>query len=79
MAVEPVDMASMTPQPDVVATLEDLLARARAGEVRGVAVACSLTGRERATAYALGDGDYAHLVAGVAWLQHRLITEDENE
>ena len=65
----------MQPHPDVVALCRDLLRRAEAGDVRGVAVATSCDGRAEGSAYELGDGGVAALHLSLVRLQHRLLGE----
>ena len=43
--------------PIVVEILEDLLRRAKEGQIIGLAVAATVTGRATATVYDLGEGD----------------------
>lgn len=61
------------PVPGVVAELERLLERARAGEIRGLAVVASCEGGAHATSYELGDGSIGDLIVGCLRLQRRLL------
>lgn len=65
------------PRADVVAHLEDLLRRAKAGEVRGIAVAVSADRGCEATSYTIGDGTIAQLVLAVRRLELRLLDHVE--
>lgn len=63
------------PVPGVVDLLERALERARAGEIRGIAIATCSTGRTTDTAFDLGDGGVAALYLGVGYLGQRLLAE----
>lgn len=73
----PVSLAAVRirPHPDVVAVCRDLLRRAEAGEIRGIAYACSCDGRAEGSAYELGDGGVAALHLSLVRLQGRLLDE----
>lgn len=64
---------SAGPVLEVVALLEDLLERARSGEVIGVAVAAACNGRADATVYELGEGSVSSLHLGLCRMQRRLL------
>lgn len=72
-----VDLAAVRsqPHPDVVEVCRDLLRRAEAGEIRGIAYACSCDGRAEGSAYELGDGGVAALHLSLVRLQGRLLDE----
>lgn len=66
----------LAPAPGVVELLEDMLRRAKAGEIRGVAVGIASDTRCTASAFAVGDGTIADLYLGIeraklALLEHR--------
>tara|TARA_R110002096_G_scaffold431839_1_gene647520 strand:+ start:118 stop:387 length:270 start_codon:yes stop_codon:yes gene_type:complete len=61
------------PVPGVVELLEEVLQRARAGQVIGVAVAASMAGRRDATIFELGEGTVASLHLATCRLQRRLL------
>ena len=63
--------------PEVVALLQDVLQRARNGEIIGVGLALACTGRAESTAYALGEGGVATLVLATERLKARLLREGE--
>lgn len=63
----------LAPHPDVVATCEELLERAKAGRIRSIAVVMEVQGRCTSTAYAMGDGDVAHLVCAIERVKLRLL------
>lgn len=67
----------LAPVSETVAVLEDLLERARRGEIRGVAVAASCDQGCDASAYALGDGGIASLVLALRRLEVRLLDHCE--
>ena len=59
---------------EVVDRLREVLAMAERGEVVAVAIGTVNVAREIATAYVVGES-WAPLVAAVATLQHRLVSE----
>lgn len=62
--------------PYVVEMLERVLARARAGEVRAVAIAVETTDRGTGGGFTLGTtGDIAHLITGMERMKLRLLNE----
>lgn len=75
----PVRLHALTPEPvpEVVALLEDMLERAKAGEVIGVGVVSACRGRADGTAYALGEGSIASLVLACERLKLRLLMHEE--
>lgn len=60
--------------PSVVAFLEELIAMARAGKIRGIAVATVSADHGSGTAYEIGDGDAIPLVYGLERLKLRLLS-----
>lgn len=54
-------LAPVAPVEDVVALLEDALARARRGEYIGIGIVAACDRRSDATSYVIGDGDIATL------------------
>ena len=66
----------LTPCGDVIEILRETLAKAEAGEIRAVAIACEQPAAVTMTVFAYGDGDRAHLVYSLTKLINRLITED---
>lgn len=75
--MKPISLADarLAPVPDVIVLLEGMLAQAKLGDLRGVAVAAALTRGEEATAYAIGDGSVASLTLAMERLKLRLLTE----
>lgn len=67
----------LAPVPSVVALLEDALRRAKAGEIRGVAIAASCDMGCDASTYDLGDGGIASLNLGLDRLKVRLLDHRE--
>lgn len=65
------------PLPDLVAGLEDLLAAAASGEVRGLAVAYVVSGEEVRTWVDPGDCHFADLFLAVAQLQRSMLGVDD--
>lgn len=65
------------PVREVVALLEETLARAKTGEVIGVGLAMSCGGRSEATAFAVGEGSIATLVLSTERLKARLLAVGE--
>lgn len=63
----------LEPVPSVVALLEDVLRRARAGEIRGVAIAATCDARCDGSAFDLGDGGVAGLNLAIDRLKGRLL------
>lgn len=63
--------------PAVVDVLEDMLARAKAGEIIGVGIVAACRARCDATAYAIGEGDIARLVLANRRLERRLLDHEE--
>lgn len=78
-AAAPVSLAKhrLQPVPEVVALLADLTRRAKAGEIRGIAVACSCDARADSSAYVIGDGTIASLYLGIDRCKVRLLQEGE--
>lgn len=66
-----------SPVPSVVELLEDLLERARRGEVIGVAVAAACSERCDASTYAIGEGTVAQLVLSIERVKLRLLEHRE--
>lgn len=71
----PVKLASrrLAPQPEVVEMLADALKRAKAGEIRSVALAGESVGCGTWSQWATGDGDVAHLVCSIERLKLGLL------
>lgn len=65
-------------QPQVIEMLENLLARARTGEVLSFAVACELTGREVMTGHSEPASVFA-LIGAVEHLKQRLLRKADDE
>ena len=65
----------LQPVASVVAALEDLLQRAREGEVRGFAMVACADRRDVGTIYEPGDSSIADLVYGVEVVKARLMEE----
>lgn len=63
----------LAPIPEVVEVIETLLAKARSGELRGVAVAGVQARGLWSTAYVLGDGGLPALNLAVDVLKSRLV------
>lgn len=63
------------PVPGVVRHLEEALAKAQRGEVRGVAIVLVNTQREVWHMHDTGDGGLASMVLGTAYLQQELLAE----
>jgi hypothetical protein len=74
--VVPLHVVELGPCEAVIGFLEDMLARAKRGEVRGVAVAASIKGDCWGTAFEPGDGAVSHLLAGTAELQRRILEKE---
>lgn len=75
---EPIDLvvARREPDPNVVSLAEELLERARSGEIRSVALAMEGPGFT-STAFELGrDGNRAHLNFALDGLKLRLLSDD---
>lgn len=62
------------PVPDVLATLEELLRRARTGDIRALAYATVTEGRVLGSGWTGVAGTRNDLVASVTLLSHRLTT-----
>ncbi len=62
-------------QPDarVVSLCQELLARARRGELVSIAIAMQTQGAGTATSFEMGEGDTAHLVLAIERLKLRLL------
>lgn len=65
------------PVPEVVETLEAMLAKAQRGEIIGVGIVAACDGRADATAFAIGEGSIASLVLACERLKLRLLREGE--
>lgn len=72
---EPVSLAAarLAPRPEVVEMLEDLLARAKSGEIRGIAVAAGCDAGSDGSAFEVGDSSIASLYLGMERLKLRLL------
>jgi len=57
--------------PDLVATLESLLARAKSGELRGLAYATFATGNVTGTGWEGSDGSRHPISSAIMMLHHR--------
>lgn len=68
----PLRPATIRPEPQTVSILEDALAEARAGRLRGVAVCGILQGGEVYYSYATEDNML--LIAQLARMQHMVLT-----
>jgi hypothetical protein len=66
--------ARLAPAPDVVEALEAMLVRAKAGEIRAVAIAATTTGRGSSTGWAIGDMALSDLWFSVRCLENRMTT-----
>ncbi len=78
MTVEHLKVAKNEPVPEVIALLQDALARAESGEIIGIGLAMACSGRSEATCYALGEGGIATLVLSCERLKQRLLREGED-
>ncbi len=58
---------------ELVSILQTLTERAKAGELISVALCGQIAGESVATAYHVGQGDYAHLIAGLEQVKYRLL------
>jgi hypothetical protein len=67
---------SQKAQSDVTGLLRNMLQRAEAGQIRAVAVAAHSGRGDTGSAYALGDGDIAHLVCAIERVKLRLLEEE---
>lgn len=63
----------LDPVPDVVALLEALLEGARAGEIRGIAVAIACDDRHTGSAVEIGDGTIADLYLAIDRVKLRML------
>jgi hypothetical protein len=62
-------------QGDVVGMLKEMLAMARSGHLRAAAVAVHADTGDTGGAFALGNGDIAHLVCSLERIKQRLLEE----
>jgi hypothetical protein len=69
--------ARQTAAPGVVEALEAMLARAKAGEIRAVAMAAVTTGRGASTGWVYGDMQIPDLWYAVRCLENRMTTVPE--
>lgn len=67
------DVVRAEPDARVVALCQELLARARSGDLVSLAVAGQTLGAGTTTSFELGEGDVAHLHLALARLQARLL------
>jgi hypothetical protein len=74
--VIPLRALELAPRADVIALLEDMLERAKSGQVRGIAISVSTKGDCWGSAYKLGDGGIAHVIAGLVEVQARLLKNE---
>lgn len=72
---EPLELHTRGPVPEVVEQLEDLLERARSGDVRGFAVAYAAADGGAVSAYEPGDASFAELHWSLCTLLRRMETE----
>ena len=77
--VAPVSLAKhrLQPVPEVLALLADLTKRAKAGEIRGIAVGVSCDQRADGSSFVIGDGTIASLYLGIERCKVRLLQEGE--
>ncbi len=68
----------LEPVDSVVAELEELVERARAGEIRGYALIASCDGGAHSTIYNRGDGSISDLIVANLRLQRRLLDHEED-
>jgi hypothetical protein len=75
----PTPLRKLEPEPvaAVVALLEEVLERARAGEIIGVGVVVACSGRADATSYTIGEGNIASLVLACRRLERRLLDHED--
>lgn len=66
----------LEPPADIIEKLEMLLTRARAGELKYFAFACIAANGDTGNGWAKGCGNAHEVVATVARLYHRVMTED---
>lgn len=67
------------PQPDVVRVVEELLQRAKSGDIQAIAVTVVRANARIGTAWDGSERGYRHqLMAGVAMLEHRLHSSVEH-
>lgn len=69
--VEVIGIIKHEPQPDVVEALEDLLARAKSGQITGLCLCAELVGRETASVRA-GDFGMFQMIGSLTLLAQRL-------
>ncbi len=63
------------PNPQVIELLEDMLERAKSGQIRGIAIATVNRDDCTSTVFELGDGYLAPLTGSVSYLHKRLLAE----
>lgn len=63
----------LAPDPEVVAGIRDLLARAERGEIRGYVFAAAGDAASTASGHVIGDADIAHLYTAISRAQKRLL------
>lgn len=68
--------ASVEPVPDVIASLEGLLERAKKGEIRGFAMATVGSAGVAASVWAGTDGWFHEISSGILTLQYRWMWEN---
>jgi len=74
----PLRLAEIAPVPEVVEMLEQALARARSGEIRGIGLAMACAGNADMTALCTGDMSIATLVLANRRLELRLLAIGED-
>lgn len=75
-AADNLSILSHEPVPGVVACCEEMLARAKSGDLLSIAVAAQSRGASTSTAYDNSEGDVAYLVCALERLKLRLLTDD---
>lgn len=77
MSDGPISLAERQLQPcaDVVDVAERILEMAKAGKICAIAIAYEAPGACTGTAFAMGDGDVAHVLLPIERLKLRLLTE----
>lgn len=61
------------PVTDTIEVLERMLERAKTGEVRSVAMVCTLGNRDVVTDWS-NNNEFFALIGGVNWLKHRMLS-----
>ncbi len=72
-------VADIEPLPELVATIETLLERAKSGDLRGIAFATNMADGMVGSSFEVGDSDAVRLMGALTWLSYRMAEEFDED